>query len=351
MMPTQDSRAALSVALLAAGLVCFSAPRAWADPVADFYHGKNIEIDVGTGVGGGYDANARLVARHLGQFIPGNPTIIVNNVPGGGGIREANLLYNTSPRDGTAIGTFSNAMITEPLLGTGQARFAPNEFAWLGSASREDGLCAATKTSGVASWDDLLHKEIIVGTTGPGTTTYMYPLMLKTLFGAKFKLVSGYPDGGQVELALERGEVQSICQTYSSMKVGHPDWLRDHFVQPLVALSFKRLADIPDMPSVMELAKDKEQQQVLEVILAPTLAGRPFAAPPGIPPERAAALRKAFASMTQDPGFLDEAHKIHMDVDPASGSEIDGLVKQIYALPVNVVADTKRIVTAEDANK
>jgi tripartite-type tricarboxylate transporter receptor subunit TctC len=343
--------AGLTAALLTTGLLCIGPNRAAADPIADFYHGKTIEIDVGTGVGGGYDANARLVARHLGRFIPGNPTIIVNNVPGGGGIREANLLYNTSPRDGLVIGTFSNAMITEPLLGTGQAKFAPNEFTWIGSASREDGLCAATKTSGVGSWNDLLHKEIIVGTTAPGTTTYMYPFMLKNMFGAKFKPVSGYPDGGQIELALERGEVQSICQTYSSMKVEHPDWLRDHLVEPLVALGFERLADFPDLPSVMELAKETEQQQVLKVILAPTLAGRPFAAPPGIPADRAAALRDAFTAMTKDGGFLDETHRIHMDVEPASAAEIDTLVKQIYALPKNVIEETKRVVTAEDAAK
>jgi tripartite-type tricarboxylate transporter receptor subunit TctC len=337
--------------MLTMGIWCFAGPGAAADAVAEFYHGKTIELDVGTGVGGGYDANARLVARNLGRFIPGNPTIIVNNMPGGGGIRAANILYNSSPRDGLVIGTFSNAMITEPLLGTGQAMFEPVKFTWIGSASREDGICVATDSSGIGSWSDLLHKELIVGTAGPGTTTYMYPIMLKNMFGAKFKPVSGYPDGGQIELALERGEVQSICQTYSSMKVEHPDWLRDHLVHPLVALGLGRIPDFPDLPSVMEFAIDTEQQQVLKVILAPTLAGRPFVAPPDIPPDRTAALRKAFTAMTQDDRFLDEARRSKMDVEPASDRQIDALVKEIYVLPANVIAETKRIVTTEDAGK
>src|SRR6516162_1770008 len=160
-----------------------------ADSVAEFYRGRTIELDVGTGVGGGYDANARLVARHLPRFLPGNPAIVVNNVPGGGGIRAANALYNKSARDGSVIATFSNAMITEPMLGSGGALFEPAKFSWIGSASREDGLCLATRASGITSWSDLLAKEVIVGTAAPGTTTYMYPMMLRNLFGAKFKLV------------------------------------------------------------------------------------------------------------------------------------------------------------------
>ena len=212
----------LAAALAAAWLaVAGGAWPAQAQGGADFYRGKTIELDVGTGVGGGYDANARLVARHLGRFIPGNPTIIVNNLPGGGGIRAANTLFNKSSRDGLVLGTFSNAMITEPLLGAGQAMFAPDKFVWIGSASREDGVCIAARSAGVTAWADLLRTELLVGTTAPGTTTYMYPVMLRTMFGAKFKLVSGYPDGGQIALALQRGEVQSVCQTYSSLGSRH----------------------------------------------------------------------------------------------------------------------------------
>jgi tripartite-type tricarboxylate transporter receptor subunit TctC len=316
-----------------------------ADPVADFYRGRTIEIDVGTGVGGGYDANARLVARHLARLLPGKPTVIVNNLPGGGGIRAANVLFNKAARDGAVLGTFSNAMITEPMLGGGEALFDPAKLTWIGSASREDGLCLARRSSGVASWSDLLQKEVVVGAAAPGTTTYMYPVMLRNLFGARFKLVSGYPDGGQIALAIERDEVQAICQTYSSLKIGHPSWLRDQIVLPIIALGFGRIPDLPEIPSVMDLAKNDEQQQVLKVVLAPTLAGRPFAAPPGVPADRVAALREAFDAMTRDPAYLDEARRLQMDVQPATGVEIEALVKGIYALPKAVIAAARRVVT------
>jgi tripartite-type tricarboxylate transporter receptor subunit TctC len=338
----------LRSALLVTMLLCCAGGSASADAVADFYRGKIVEIDVGTGVGGGYDANARLVARHLGRFIPGNPTIIVKNIAGGGGLSAANILYNVSRRDGSIIGTFSNSMITEPLLGAGQAKFDPAKFIWLGSASREDGICVAAESSGVRSWGDLLQKELYVGTAAPGTTTYMYPIMLRNMFGAKFKPVFGYPDGGQIALALERGEVQSICQTYSSMKVQRGTWLRDHVVNPLIALGLNRIPDLPDLPSVMEFAKETQQQQVLKLILAPTLAGRPFMAPPEVPADRAGALAKAFTAMTQDERYIEDAHRSKMDIEPTSGEQIDALVKQIYALPPDVIAETKRVVTTAD---
>jgi tripartite-type tricarboxylate transporter receptor subunit TctC len=336
---------ALVLAIIALSAVPAMTQAALAQSVADFYRGKILEITVGTGVGGGYDANARLVARHLGRFLPGNPAITVNNMPGGGGIRAANHLFHRAARDGSVIGTFSNAMITEPLLGSGQSMFEPAKFVWLGSASREDGLCLATPSSGVATWSDLLAKELIVGTTAPGTTTYMYPVMLTNLFGAKFRLVSGYPDGGQIALALQRGEVQAICQTWSSVKVGRPDWLRDRVVQPLITLGLSRNPDFPDLPAVVEVAKDAEQQQVLKVVLAPNLAGRPFVAPPGVPPERAEALRAAFDAMTHDAAFLAETHKMRVDVQPASGREIEALVNEIYALPDSVIVRTRQVVT------
>ena len=349
-MPRRSAIASIAWALTVALAAGLGGP-GLADPVADFYRGRTIEIEVGTGPGGGYDANARLVARHLEHQLPGRPTVIVNNLPGGGGIRAANALFNKSARDGSVLGTFSNAMITEPLLGDGQALFDPARFAWIGSASREDGLCLATRSSGVAAWSDLLQKEIIVGTAAPGTTTYMYPVMLRNLYGARFKLVSGYPDGGQIALAIERDEVQAICQTYSSLKIGHPGWLRDHIVQPLIALGFGRIPDLPEVPSVMDLAKTDEQQQVLKVVLAPTLAGRPFVAPPGVPADRVAALRAAFDAMTRDPAFLDEARRLQMDVQPATGVEIEALVKDIYALPKAVIASTRRAVTNDDARR
>jgi tripartite-type tricarboxylate transporter receptor subunit TctC len=316
-----------------------------ADPVGDFYRGTKLELDVGTGAGGGYDANARLVARHLSRFIPGNPVIVVDNLPGGGGIRAANILYNKSKRDGSVIATFSNAMISEPLLGAGQAAFAPKDFGWIGSATREDGLCIAARSSGVKSWNELQRKELLVGTTAPGTTTYMYPAMLRNMFGAKFKLVSGYPDSSQIMLALQRDEVQAICQTYSSLKVGHQDWLRDQTVYPIISLGLSRIPDLPAVESASELAVNIEQEDILKIVLAPTLAGRPFALPPGVPRDRADALRNAFITMTRDAGFVAEAEKLGMNIEPVGGQEIESTVRQIYALPMDLIAKARAVLS------
>jgi len=198
----------------------------------------------------------------------------------------------------------------------------------------------------VTSWDDLQRKELLVGAAAPGTTTYMYPVMLRNMFGAKFKLVSGYPDGGQITLALERGEVQSICQTYSSLKAGHREWLRDHTVYPIISLGLGRIHDLPEVPSVAELAGDKEQQDMLNVILAPNLAGRPFLAPPGVPRDRMDALRNAFNAMTRDGGFLGDAQRLGMDIEPANGEDIESVVKHIYASPADLIARTRTTVSA-----
>jgi len=234
-------------------------------------------------------------------------------------------------------------MITEPLLGSGQSLFDPTKLTWIGSASREDGLCVATRSSGITSWNDLLEKEVIVGTTAPGTTTYMYPVMLRNLFGARFKPVSGYPDGGQIALAVQRNEVQAICQTLSSIKIGRPDWLRDRVVVPLIALGLGRLRDLPD-PQIghgtrarCRAAADPQGRACAQSRGPPVLGAARH------PPQRAQALRAAFDAMTRDASFLEEAQRLRMDIEPASGLEIEALVKEIYALPESVIARTKLI--------
>ena len=338
-MPGYRAPALRRVALTVAMLAGFAGPVS-ADPVADFYRGRTIEIDVGTGGGGGYDQ--RLAGSAPSQrLLPGNPTVIVNNLPGGGGIRAA--IHCSTNRSATArCWAPSAAMITEPMLGSGRT-VRSAKLTWIGSASREDGLCLATPSSSA----NIVGRPAAEGRDrghGAPAPPPMYPVMLRNLFGAR-SLVSGYPDGGQIALAIERNEVQAVCQTYSSLAIGHPAWLRDRVVQPLIGLGLGRIADLPDIPSVMELATTDEQRQVLKVVLAPTLAGRPFVAPPGIPADRAIALRQAFDAMTRDPGFLEEARRLHMDVAPATGGEIEALVKEIYALPKAGIATTKRVGT------
>ena len=328
------------VSCILAASLSLPAPAA-AEEVADFYRGRSVELIVSSGAGGGYDLNARLLARHLGRFVPGNPTIVVNNMPGAGGIRAANYLYNVAPRDGSVIATFTNAMITEPLLGNEAVRFDPAKLAWIGSISREDGVCVAWNSAGVARWDDLLRRKLIVGTMAPGTTTYLYPTLLKSLFGAQFELVSGYPDSSAAIQALEHGEVQSICQTYSSLRSLHAQRFRDGQIVPLVLLGLKRNSELPDVPAVTELAASDEQRQLLTIVLAPTLAGRPFFAPPGLPRDRLAALRAAFDRAVTDAAFLAEAKRLQLEVKPASGQEIETIVGAIYATPPDLVAKAR----------
>lgn len=346
---TQNNTAVwLSTMLAVAGATAVTlmvpVPPAHGQPAAEFYQGKNIELIVGSGAGGGYDLYARLIARRIGEYIPGKPTVIVKNMAGGGGIRAANLLYNVSPRDGSTIGTVSNAMITAPLTGNDAAKFDPSKFTWIGSAASEDGVCIAWHTADVKSWADLLKTKLIVGTAAPGTTTYTYPVVLRNMFDAKFELVTGYPDASQVALSLERGEVQSICQTFSSLYAQRPQWINDKQVNVLVTLGLQRLPGLPDVPSVMELAKNAEQTQMLKVILAPNFAGRPLFAPPDIPADRAETLRKGFDAVVKDRALIEDAKKQRLGIEPATGAEVEKLVKSVYATPAAVVAKVKEMV-------
>ena len=303
-----------------------------------------MEIMVGTGPGGGYDANARLVARHIGRFIPGAPKIIVANVPGGGGITAANKLFNVSPRDGLSIGTFSNALLTLPLLNPAATRFEPTKFTWIGSLSREDGVCITSRTSGVASWNDLLAREVIAGTTAPGTTTHLYAAMLLNLFAAKFKIISGYPDGSSVVLAFTRGEVQALCQTYSSLNVLHPEWLSQRQVNPIATIGLNRIPALPKVPSLMEFTRTERERDIVRILLAPTAAGRPFAAPPGIPRERAEALRAAFRQMSADAEFLADASQARIEVQTMDGAAISTLLEEISKTDPAVLEQVRGVI-------
>jgi tripartite-type tricarboxylate transporter receptor subunit TctC len=324
---------------LLASILCLglSVSAATADPVADYYHAHPLQIIVGAGAGGGYDANARLVAAHYSRFIPGNPSVVVVNKPGGGGIAATNFLYNIAPRDGSTLGTFSNSMLSQPLLGTESIRFDSTKFSWIGSVAREDYMCIASNDAGVRTWDDALKKDLIVGTNAPGQTTFLMPAVLRTLLGAKFRLVSGYVDASQITLALERGEVQAICQTWSSLRISHSDWFSGRMI-PFVALGFDRISTAPDVPTAIEIAKTAEQKSILKLMLAPALAGRPITAPPEVPADRLTALREGFRVMTKDPAFLDQAQKMRIEVQPTYAEGMTKLLADIYATPKGLVA-------------
>jgi tripartite-type tricarboxylate transporter receptor subunit TctC len=322
-----------------------AAGAASAQSVQDFYQGRNMELIVGSGAGGGYDLYARVIARRMGEYIPGKPNLIVKNMAGGGGIRAGNYLNNVSPHDGSTIGTFSNAMITAPLIGSQATKFDPSKLTWIGSAAKEDSVCVAWKTAAAKSWDDLQTKKLLVGTAAPGTTTYTFPVMLRNMFDAKFELVTGYPDASQVGLAIERSEVEGICQTYSSLHAQHAQWISDKQVNVLITLGLQRIADLPDVPSVMEIAKTDEQKQMLKVILAPNFAGRPLFAPPNVPTDRRDALRQAFDAVVKDPALIADAKKQRLEIEPVSGKDVEELVKSVYATPAALVEKVKQVVS------
>jgi tripartite-type tricarboxylate transporter receptor subunit TctC len=316
---------------VAALIVALSASNACAQAPADFYRGKSIELYINVSVGGGYDLYARMVARHLGKHIPGNPTILPKNMEGGGGMRLANWLYNVGPKDGTAIASVARAMAFEPLLGNKGAQYDGRRFNYIGSANDEVSVCVAWHTSGVKTFEDARTKELIVGTGGVSDDTYQYPALLNNLFGARFKMVPGYPGGNDINLAMERGEVQGRCSIpWSTVKATRKFWIDEKKVNLLMQYSLGKHADLPNVPLVMDLAKTDEQRNVLKLIFGRQVMGRPFATPPDVPKERVAILRKAFTDTMADKDFLAEAEKAKFEVTPVSGEKIEDLVLDVY---------------------
>jgi tripartite-type tricarboxylate transporter receptor subunit TctC len=306
---------------------------------AGFYAGKSIELLIGYSPGGGYDTYARTVARHLGKHIPGNPNIVPKNMPGAGSLKLTNYLSNVAAKDGTVFGIIGRGIAMEPLLGGQGIQFDAKKLNWIGSANNEVSICVSWHTSGVKTWDDLLRKELIVGGTGSGADTDTFPLVLKNVFGAKIKLISGYPGGNDILLAMERGEVGGRCGwSWSSVKAKRSAWVKDGKVNILLQMSLAKHNDIPKVPLVMDLAETDEQRQILKLIFARQVMGRPFVAPPSVPEARVAAVRKAFTDTMNDPEFLAEAKKAKLEINPVSGQEIDALIKDIYAAPKEIAA-------------
>ena len=318
------------------GIIIFVAV-ARAQSAAEFYRGKSIELDIGYSVGGGYDLYARLIARRLGQHVPGNPTVVPKNMEGAGSLRLANYLYAAAPRDGTVIGAISRGAAFDPLLNEQGARFDASKFSWIGSANNEVSVCVALTSSGISKFDDLFAKPLTIGSTGAGDDTYQFPALVNAVLGTKFKIVTGYPGGNDVSLALERGEVQGRCGwSWSSIKTTRLNWVRNNRIIVLVQMSLSKHPDLPDVPLIMDLAKTDEQRQIFKMIFARQTMGRPYAAPPELPADRLAALRKAFMDTMTDKDFLDEAEQSKFEINPVSGQELEALVKEVYRTPPEV---------------
>jgi tripartite-type tricarboxylate transporter receptor subunit TctC len=326
------ARIAAAVVLLAA-----TVSGAAAQSVADFYKGRSVDLYIGYSVGGAYDLYARYLARHMGKHIPGNPTVVPKNMEGAGSLRLANWLYNIGPKDGTAIGTIGRGTGFDVLLGNMKAQFDATRFNWIGSANNEVSVCVAWHTSGITRFEDMLTRPLIVGGTSSSADTDQFPKITNGVLGTKMKVITGYPGGNEVGLAMERGEVQGRCGwSWSSVKSTHQKWLNEKRFAILVQLALKKHPDLPDVPLIVDLAKTDEQRKILELIFARQVMGRPYVAPPGVPRDRIEALRKAFMDTMNDKEFLADAEKAQLEITPVPGDQLEQLVRDLFATPPEI---------------
>lgn len=312
-----------------------------------FYKDKRLTIIVGSAAGSGYDAYARLMARNIGRHLPGAPTVVVQNMPGGGGLTSANYLYNVAAKDGTVIGALQRGMIISPLTAPQGVQYDARKFAWLGSTTSETGVIAVWHTAPHQTIQDVLARELMVGGSGPATDSETLPRVYNEAIGARIKIVSGYKSTNEVLLAMERGEVQGIGNSsWSNWRAGFSHYLSDKKVRILMQAGLKKHPELTDVPLVLDLARDSAGRQMLELFLAPLTIGRPFAAPPGLPAARVADLRGAFDNMLADPQFVADASKANLEISAVSGSFIDEALKRLYAMPKEVVTAASKAIEA-----
>ena len=324
-------------------------PASAQDDVAAFYRGKQLRMVVGSAVGGGYDLFARIVARHIVNHIPGRPHIIVQNQPAAGGAVMTNQLYGQGPKDGTVIGVPINGIPTAPLLQSG-IQFDATKLIWVGSTNREAYVAFVWHSAPVESIADLRSREVVVGATTPGTTMVDFPLLVNDILGFKFKIVRGYQGTPQINLAIERGEVQGMGGIgWASVKAQTPHWISDKKIKVLAQYGLERHPELSDVPTMLELAKSNADRQAMTMLFARTEYGRPYFLPPDVPEERVAALRRAFDATMKDTAFIAEAAKLQFDVDPLTGEQVQALVAQLAATPREVVTRVRAALEAPAA--
>jgi tripartite-type tricarboxylate transporter receptor subunit TctC len=340
------------VRLAASALACVlsTAPLAAQDAVEQFYKGKQISVIVGSSSGGGYDTYARLLARHFGSAMPGNPTMVVQNMSGAGSNRAAGYIYSVAPKDGTAAAAIFPGAVLQPLLSDAPVSHDPNKLIYLGSANSDVYVCYVRSDAPVKTFKDVLTKELIIGASNPGATTYDLPLLLNSVLGTKFRIVTGYAGSREMTLALERGEVQGACGIgWTGIETMHPDWFAKDTIRVLVQLSTKGHDDLNKrgVPRAEELAQDEDDKKVIRLVFSQGIFGRPFVLPPGVPAERVAALRKAFVAAFNDKTSRAEADKMQLDVDPMSGDELQKLVADLYDTPPRLVERARQALTVK----
>ena len=327
----------MSFRLAIAAVVCLASFESVAQSPADFYRGKTVDLLIGYGVGGGYDVYGRAIARHIGKHIPGEPNVVVKNLDGAGGLRLANHMYQVAARDGLALATTGRSAAFDPLFGNKAAQFDGSKFGWVGSANSEVSVCVALKDAGVNRFEDLYTKELIIAGTAAANDTDQIPKVINGLLGTKFKLTTGYPTGNGVNLSMERRETYGRCGwSWSSIKATHNHWIESGELRMLVQVALSKHPDLPEVPLIGELARTDEQRQILRVLFASQVLGRPFFTTPDAPPERLAALRKAFLDTLNDKQFMEEAEKAKLEITPVSGAEVQALVADIYSTPRDI---------------
>ena len=312
----------------------------------EFFKTASLSMYVGSGGGGGYDAIARLVARHMSRFLPGNPNFVIKNMPTAAGVASANFIYNSAPRDGSAILAAQNASLMLPLYNSPVAHYDPRKFEWIGSTDKQQAICVTWITSPIKSLADAASRDVPVAATGVSAGPGIYPKILNALFGTRFKVISGY-DTGSMRLAVEKGEVEGICglawQTYKAISF---DWIENKKLNVLVQLGLEKNAELPDVPLAIDLLKNPDDRKVLELIVLPQEFGRPFLAPPGVPADRMAIYRKAFQAVLQDAQFRAESAKQRLSIEPLDDRQIQALLERAYAAP-KVIHDRAAVFSAE----
>ena len=331
-------RLALSV------IVILAASSASAQSVADFYKGKTIQIMVGFGAGGGYDLYARALGRYLGKHVPGNPSVVVQNMEGASSIRAANFVYSGSTHDGTVIAAVNQNAPMYQVLGGAGAKFDAAKLQWLGSMSNSNGTLYTWAASGVRTLEDAKKREVPVGAVGVQSDSVIVPSLLNELIGTKFKPITGYNGTSQIHIAMERGEVMGRGgNSWSSLQTANASWIKENKINMLVQVGFEKEPDLPKVPLLLDLVKDDESKGVIRVISLPTAIGYGHWLAPGVPKDRMAALRTAYAAVMKDPEFIKEAEKTRMDIRVQTGAEVEALVNQVIKTPKAVLDRTAQI--------
>jgi tripartite-type tricarboxylate transporter receptor subunit TctC len=327
-----------------AALMGFTAP-IHAQSVADFYKGKTITVVVSTSTGGGYDAMARAITRHIGKHVPGNPNVVVRNMPGAGGITAVNWLFNAAEKDGTVLGLVQNGTPLEPLFGTKEARYDAPKFNWLGTPSIEVSMVLLWHTVPVNTVEELKTKETNMGASGANSTPAFYTRLLNATLGTKMKLINGYPGQNDAFLAMERGELDGYPSVfYSALTSTRPNWLRDKQAKAIVQYGPERLKELPDVPFAPDLLTNEDDKLLMNAAFAPQALGRPLLMPPNVPADRVAAMRKALADTFTDKEFQADAEKIGLIVNaPKTGEQLQDVIAKAYATPSRVVERLQKL--------